>query len=145
MTDLRWFFCLLALAAFLPTTSGCAVNRWCHLNDELARDSSGLHKESGQAIVGYQLNNGTDIMYDGWVRQAAQDSLVFWTIKKTEAEPQKEIMVKGPRLPMNEVIALKIQKISSEKTYWLVSGLIMAPIAYSLLTMETTGGSGPSW
>ena len=126
MTEYRRFFWILTLAAFLITATGCATSGWHPINEELEREGSGLHKESGQAITEYQLSDGTYAGYKGWVRLAAQDSLVFWEKEYVAGQfesgkwvPESRTLVPGPIYSLDEVQALKVYESNSGKTVFL--------------------------
>lgn len=123
MATFTRIFWLLTLSAFLITANGCSTSRWIPINEELEREDSGLYQESGQSIDGYTLLDGAPTEYKGKVRLAAQDSLVFWEVKRvggysrgSKWVPGSRNHFPGPTFSLDEVDALKVVKGNSVGT-----------------------------
>jgi hypothetical protein len=129
MTEYRRIFWIITLPAILITATGCATNNWHTINEELSRDGSGLQKESGQAITGYQLNNGPRDSYKGWVGLAAQDSTAWWDKELVFWKKNSGILVPGPIYSLDKVQALKVHESNSEMTVLLVVAITVAFVA----------------
>jgi len=135
----RRFIWILSMAAFLVVTSGCSTTNLKRIEEELARDGTGLHKEGGQAVEGYVLHDGTRAAFKGRARLADQDSLAFWKEDNSgevgNQGTKKNIKVYGPVFALKAVRALDIKETSVSGTPWLVAGIvagivIIAVVAY---------------
>ena len=133
MTEYRRLFWIITLLTFLITASGCATNNWHPINEEISRDGSGIHKESGQAITGYKLNNSAQGRYEGWVRLAAPDSLVWWEKELVFWKKESGTLVYGPIYSLDEVQALKVNERNSEMT-------VLAVVAITAVFVAIVGG-----
>ena len=141
MTEYQRFFWIITLLTFLITASGCATNNWHTINEEISRDGSGLKKESGQAITEYKLNNGAQSRYKGWVRLAAQDSLVMWEKELVFWKKESGTLVHGPIYSLDEVQALKVYERNIDRT-------IVAVVLITAVFVAIVGGiaaSQASW
>lgn len=150
MNEYRRLFWFLFLLAFLITANGCTSSRWIPINEEIEREGSEIHKDSGQSIKGYQLEDGTEGGYDGRVRLAAQDSLVFWIDKYVEGHvesgeyvPESRTCVPGPVYPLDTVKALKVVMGSAGKT---VGAIILFPVVFTVvIAAVTVASNGGNW
>jgi len=141
LTEYRRFFWITTLLTFLITATGCATNNWHTINEELSRDGSGLHKESGQAITGIKRNNSPKSRYKGWVRLAAQDSLVGREKELVFWKDVSGTLETGPIYSLDEVQALKVCERNSVKTILAVTVITAVFVAivggiYGVATME---------
>lgn len=130
MTSGKRVIWILTMVAFLVATSGCAGTSLRRVEDEIVRNGTGIHEEKGQSIDGYLLHDGTMAEYKGWVRLAAQDSLIFWS--ETEASVMRdpggegeEALAFGPVLPKSAVKALDVKEKRVGRTVLLVAGIIV--------------------
>lgn len=126
----RQLFWILTLFTFLVMTSGCARTSLRRVEDEIARNGTGIHKEKGQKVEGYLLNDGTMSEYKGWVRIAEQDSLAFWSEgysdEVSSRGTKKKIKVSGPVFALKAVKALDVRETRAAGTALLVvAGVIV--------------------
>lgn len=132
---------LMTMGIFLLVTSGCATTNLRKLDEEMARNGTGIHKESGQNIEGYMLVDGTWEEYKGWVRAAGQDSLKFWS-QRAIGEPdddgyQETVREWGPVLARTTVAALDVHSANAAATVLLVVfGGLVAIAVIGLATMD---------
>jgi hypothetical protein len=126
------YFWILTLVAFSVMTSGCSRRTLRLVDDELARDGSGLHQGKGQAIEGYLLNDGVRKQYKGRVRLADQDSLKFWSEVVSDQVghqgTREKIQVPGPVYALAAVKALDMKETSIGKTSLLVAVVIAGAV-----------------
>ena len=118
MTTRRRIFWLLSMGAFLVVTSGCASSHWRNIEDEIQRKGTGLKKETGQKVDGFQLQGSEPSKYKGWARIVDQDSLSLWT-KDTDYK-----VMLGPVYSMDTVDRLDVVQTSTSKTVLYVVGLV---------------------
>jgi len=120
------------MVAFFITTSGCSRRTLRLVDNELARDGSGLRQEEGQAIEGYLLHDGVRKHYKGRVRLADQDSLQFWSEGVSDMvghQGGKEtIQVSGPVYALAAVKAFDMKETSIGRTSLLVAGIIAGAV-----------------
>ena len=146
MSKYTRFFWLLTLAAFLITANGCSTSRWVPINEELERDGSGLHKESGQSISGYHLNDGTEIEFKGMVRLASQDSLIFWEnsgfYEPGRYNPSSANYEPGSIFPLEKIGALKVNLGEGRQGVLAVVMFPVIALAVAVVVVLTTVGYG---
>jgi len=138
MTSGRRFIWILTMAAFLAMTSGCARTSLRYVEDEIARDGTGIHKEKGQSVRGYVLHDGTREDYQGWVGISRQDSLAFWSESYSDEMGhqgvKKKIKVPGPVYELTAVKALEVVEndffglkiVGGILTIWMIYGIFTA-------------------
>ena len=130
MTTGTRLFWILAMAAFLVMTSGCAQTSLRRVEEEIERNGTGIHKEKGQKVEGYLLNDGTMEEYKGRVRLAEQDSLAFWSEGYSDEVSRqgvkKKIKIPGPVFALKAVKALDVRETRAAGTALLVvAGVIV--------------------
>lgn len=149
MTSGKRFIWILTMAAFLVMTSGCASTNLRRIDEEITRNGTGIHKEEGQSIEGYLLQDGTREEYKGRVRLAERDTLIFWgeegTGEKTSQGEGMEML--GPVFPITAVKALDVKEKRVGMTVLLVAGVIavvgivVMAVAYPKKIFEEVGTS----
>lgn len=114
----RRIFWLLTMASFLVLTSGCASSNWRDIEDEIQRDGTGLHQESGQKVDGYKLKYEDPVRYKGFARVVDQDSLSLWT------KDHDYNVILGPVFSLVDIDRLDVVQTSTSKTVFYVAGLV---------------------
>ena len=127
MTTGRRLSWLLTMVTFLVMTSGCARTSLRRVDEEINRNGTRIHKEEGQSIEGYLLQDGTREEYKGRVRLADQDSLIFWGEEEagemnSQGEGEENL---GPVFPKTAVKALDVKEKRVGMTVLLVAGVIV--------------------
>ena len=128
------------MTCFVTATCGCTITNLRLVEEELERGGTGLHEESGQSISGYLLRDGTLEKYNGKVRVAGQDSLVFWSsdvVRQSESDDRTNQEL-DPRLEyaILDVKALKIVSISAGRTALMVLVPLVVIATYVVATFE---------
>ncbi len=132
---------IVTLVAFLAMTCGCSRHVVRTVDDELARDGTGIYDEGGQAIDGYILAGGAEEAFSGRVRIAEQDSLVFWTEQDNVFDDGdgvvRTVKVPGPVVARLAVEALKLTETkTAESVLLIVGGVVLFVGVVAVLTYE---------
>jgi hypothetical protein len=140
------FIWVLTIVSFLVVTSGCARTNLRSVEDEIARNGTGIHKEKGQSVRGYLLHDGTLEEYKGWARIAEQDSLEFWSEGYSDEVShqgvKKKIKIPGPFFALSAIKVLDVREARAGRSVLLVvGGFLLALIVFGLATMNTMDGS----
>ncbi|MBE0565333.1 MAG: hypothetical protein IH621_05185 [Krumholzibacteria bacterium] len=141
----------MTLTAFLVTTTGCGGTHLRPIDEELARDGTGLRKDSGQRIDGYVLSGGVVHEYDGRVRLAGSDSLAFWTEEASGetnlSGSRTRVKVPGPVVPVTAVEALNVAGSASPFLFVGIGLVVLAGVTYAIAasTVDLGTTSGGTW
>jgi len=134
---------LIGLAP-LALVIGCSRQFTRTIDYELARDDSEVREESGMKITGYVLIDGTEEDFDGWVRLAGEDSLIFWSRETVDdAVPggdESIVVVAGPVLSRASVSEFKLSESKTGATVALViGGMFLFIVAIAAIDVAANG------
>lgn len=129
----------MSLFAFFLMSTGCSTTTLRLVEEEISRDGTQIHDDSGQKIEGYLLHDGTVEEFKGRVRVVETDSLYFWSKSSPivtneydtefpfeDSEPSKEkepVIEKVFTIDLSTVKALDVYQSNPGGTVGLVLGL----------------------
>lgn len=129
---------ILTLVTFLVVTSGCARTSLRSVEDEIARGGTGIHKEKGQSVRGYLLDDDTMVEYKGRVRIIEQDSLAFWSEGYSEEVShqgvKKKIKIPGPVFAISVVKALNVMEARTGRSVLLGFAVFFVGLSIAVLS-----------
>jgi hypothetical protein len=145
-TILRQVFWLVSMTIFLFMTTSCssAKKAFYSVEDETAREKTGIRSEKGQAIEGYVLRTGQYEEYKGRVALVGTDTLSFWKEDKVIADiDMQATTVKRAdafKLATADVTQLNVKVSSGSVVGWF----LLVAFVFVLAAAVTSSGSGSS-
>lgn len=142
-TNGRRLFWILAMFALLFSNSGCSQINQLPLADELEHSWSGLYKEKGKKVEGYQLVEGPMEEYQGRARVVGQDSLYFWQEIESEQFGSRGIrnmeIVPGPVYKIEDIQVLEVKEFEAGVAAVFIVIPVAILVGYGISNINPTG------